>query len=204
MLWIVPPTIGLVGLIVLSVLANRVRRELTPTMVAIDRFGREHHVAVDAAQRRLRERDRRDAPPATLGRLIAPASRRSAQPASDGKIRWTATHRHEPRTRKDHPHSCGRADRLRAPAPARRSPARSALRCASCDECKTRVRGELEQVLHPDFTPTPVRPSSRPRRTDHAVPPGSPKRRTTPRCRRGDYPTEDVTDDGFSGPRSFS
>ncbi len=55
MLWIVPSALALVGLIVLSLLANRVRRELTPTVVAIDRFGREHHVAVEEAQRRLRE-----------------------------------------------------------------------------------------------------------------------------------------------------
>lgn len=57
------------------------------------------------------------------------------------------------------------------------------------------VRGELEQVLHPDFTPPdPADAHAQPsiEETDHAaLPPG-------------DYPTEDVTDDGFSGPRSFS
>ena len=55
------------------------------------------------------------------------------------------------------------------------------------------VRGELEHVLHPDFTPPePTAPQVSIEETDHAaLPPG-------------DYPTEDVTDDGFSGPRSFS
>ena len=60
------------------------------------------------------------------------------------------------------------------------------------------VRGELEHVLHPDFTPpgpgaTEV---SSVEDSDHAaLPPGA-----VP----GDHPTEDIDDDGFAGPRSFS
>ena len=68
------------------------------------------------------------------------------------------------------------------------------------------VRGELEQVLHPDFTPPS--PGATPEAaavedTDHAaLPPGA---LSGPNGNRsGDYPTEDVTDDGFAGPRSFS
>ena len=46
MLWFLPLALGVAGLIMLAVLANRVRRELTPTVVAVDRFGREHRVAL--------------------------------------------------------------------------------------------------------------------------------------------------------------
>ena len=54
MLWFLPLALGVAGLIMLAVLANRVRRELTPTVVAVDRFGREHRVALDSALARLR------------------------------------------------------------------------------------------------------------------------------------------------------
>jgi sec-independent protein translocase protein TatB len=89
------------------------------------------------------------------------------------------------------------------------------------------VRGELEQVLHPDFTA----PNADARTadlgagdvasiedTDHsALPPGSfgPDMSYSPDPRpasangsanghAGDYPTDDATDDGFAGPRTFS
>jgi len=95
------------------------------------------------------------------------------------------------------------------------------------------VRGELEQVLHPDFTApdadgrtlgvgsngesgdvTPSTPASI-EETDHAaLPPGSygpdmsysPAESTNGSANghSGDYSTDDVTDDGFAGPRSFS
>jgi sec-independent protein translocase protein TatB len=52
------------------------------------------------------------------------------------------------------------------------------------------VRGELEQVLHPEYTaPSPGTPELTP---------------PAPDSDHGDYATEDATDDGFSGPRSFS
>ncbi|MGZ4691977.1 MAG: Sec-independent protein translocase subunit TatA/TatB [Acidimicrobiia bacterium] len=64
------------------------------------------------------------------------------------------------------------------------------------------VRGELDQVLHPDYSP-PSSPNAATGEiasiddTDHAaLPPGSVPAETAPE--------EDVTDDGFSGPRSFS
>jgi Tat protein translocase TatB subunit len=83
------------------------------------------------------------------------------------------------------------------------------------------VRGELEQVLHPDFTaPDGTTPMSghaagtetvvTAEDTDHAaLPPGAlpgVNGATTNgnRSSQGDYPTEDITDDGFAGPRSFS
>ena len=47
--------VGLVGLIVLTILANRLRHELTPTAVVVDRYGREHRVALNTALDRLRE-----------------------------------------------------------------------------------------------------------------------------------------------------
>jgi Tat protein translocase TatB subunit len=92
------------------------------------------------------------------------------------------------------------------------------------------VRGELEQVLHPDFTA----PDADGRTadlgggnvasggdTDHAaLPPGSygpdmsyspdpPETNGSTNGHTGDYSTDDystddVTDDGFAGPRSFS
>ena len=55
MLWLVPFTICVVGLITLTVLAGRVRREISPTVVVIDRFGREHRVALTTALERLRD-----------------------------------------------------------------------------------------------------------------------------------------------------
>ena len=64
------------------------------------------------------------------------------------------------------------------------------------------VRDELEHVLHPDYSP--ANPS---RRRPHRS-----RTPTTPRCRRAHVAerhrerrlAEDVTDDGFAGPRSFS
>ncbi len=53
MLWLLPLTLGVTGLTALAALAARVRRELRPTLVAIDRFGREHRVALDGARTRL-------------------------------------------------------------------------------------------------------------------------------------------------------
>jgi hypothetical protein len=49
MLWLLPLAIGVAGLIMLAVLANRVRRELTPTDAVVDRYGREHRVALESA-----------------------------------------------------------------------------------------------------------------------------------------------------------
>jgi sec-independent protein translocase protein TatB len=94
------------------------------------------------------------------------------------------------------------------------------------------VRGELEQVLHPDFTApdadgrtldvgsdvgSDVTPSTVAsiEESDHAaLPPGSygpdmsysPPESTNGSTNGhvGDYSTDDVTDDGFAGPRSFS
>jgi Tat protein translocase TatB subunit len=65
------------------------------------------------------------------------------------------------------------------------------------------VRDELEHVLHPDFTPpspTANAENASIGETDHAaLPPGR-----LPADTAADYSSEDVTDDGFSGPRSFS
>jgi Tat protein translocase TatB subunit len=88
------------------------------------------------------------------------------------------------------------------------------------------VRGELEQVLHPDFQPPDAGPAdagvhsdggavsangaSSHFDTDHlALPPGSfasdmSHPDATPTSTTGELPTDDVTDDGFAGPRSFS
>ena len=103
------------------------------------------------------------------------------------------------------------------------------------------VRGELEQVLHPDFTPPNsgiVSPNQIEQHngtapeivgtedTDHAaLPPGTFSTGTNGSTANGanasngtngrtapdfsgeyptEYPPEDVTDDGFAGPRSFS
>ena len=55
MLWLVPFTLCLAGLIALTVLAGRVRREISPTVAVIDRFGREHGVALTTALERLRD-----------------------------------------------------------------------------------------------------------------------------------------------------
>lgn len=82
------------------------------------------------------------------------------------------------------------------------------------------VRGELENVLHPDFTPPNSGLSANGvaghevaghevaarEDTNHAaLPPATFSTSGTPASDfSGDYPTEDVTDDGFAGPRSFS
>ena len=55
MLWLVPLALCVVGLITLTVLAGRARRELAPTVAVIDRFGREHRMALTAAIRHLRD-----------------------------------------------------------------------------------------------------------------------------------------------------
>ncbi len=55
MLWLLPLAICVAGLIVLTVLASRVRREIAPTVAIIDRFGREHRVALTTALNRLRD-----------------------------------------------------------------------------------------------------------------------------------------------------
>jgi hypothetical protein len=54
-LWLLPTALGLAGLVALSILASRVRREISPTVAVIDRYGREHRVALSAALERLRE-----------------------------------------------------------------------------------------------------------------------------------------------------
>jgi hypothetical protein len=54
-LWLVPFTLALAGLFALTVLAARVRREISPTVAVIDRFGREHRVALTTALERLRD-----------------------------------------------------------------------------------------------------------------------------------------------------
>ena len=55
MLWLVPFALCLAGLVALTVLAGRVRREISPTVAVIDRFGREHRVALTTALERLRD-----------------------------------------------------------------------------------------------------------------------------------------------------
>jgi hypothetical protein len=52
-IWLLPLAVSLVGLVTLAVLAAVVRREVRPTLVAIDRFGREHRVALEGARERL-------------------------------------------------------------------------------------------------------------------------------------------------------
>jgi cytochrome c-type biogenesis protein CcmH/NrfF len=54
MLWLLPVACSLIGLVVLTVLATRLRREVEPTVVMIDRFGREHRVAMTDAIERVR------------------------------------------------------------------------------------------------------------------------------------------------------
>jgi hypothetical protein len=56
MLWLVPLACSLIGLVSLVVLAGRLRRELEPTVVLIDRFGREHRVAMTDAIERVQSR----------------------------------------------------------------------------------------------------------------------------------------------------
>jgi cytochrome c-type biogenesis protein CcmH/NrfF len=53
-LWILPLALLVAGLVTLTVLANRVRRELSPTVAVVDRFGREHRVELTKALERLR------------------------------------------------------------------------------------------------------------------------------------------------------
>ena len=56
MLWLLPLACSVAGLVALTVLAFRLRREVEPTAVMIDRFGREHRVAMTDAVERLRTR----------------------------------------------------------------------------------------------------------------------------------------------------
>jgi hypothetical protein len=49
MLWLLPLACSLAGLAILTVLASRLRREIRPTVVLVDRFGREHRVAMQDA-----------------------------------------------------------------------------------------------------------------------------------------------------------
>jgi hypothetical protein len=53
-LFLLPLALAAVGLVILTFLANRVMREVTPTVTAVDRFGREHRVALNVALDRLR------------------------------------------------------------------------------------------------------------------------------------------------------
>jgi hypothetical protein len=52
-LWLLPFVLSCVGLLVLAVLAHRVWSEISPTVAVIDRFGREHRVALTQARRLL-------------------------------------------------------------------------------------------------------------------------------------------------------
>lgn len=65
------------------------------------------------------------------------------------------------------------------------------------------VRGELDQVLHPDFIPPSAGATeglASIEESDHAaLPPAS-----WPLANAGEDAAEDVDDDGFAGPRSFS
>jgi Tat protein translocase TatB subunit len=64
------------------------------------------------------------------------------------------------------------------------------------------VRGELDQVLHPDLTPGSgaVDEHVSIEETDHAALPPGPSETETP----AGNASGDVADDGFAGPRSFS
>jgi Tat protein translocase TatB subunit len=69
------------------------------------------------------------------------------------------------------------------------------------------VRGELENVLHPDFTPAkPGSTQEAVEDVDHAaLPPASSDNAHTDSAVSADGTDDDnITDDGFSGPRSFS
>jgi Tat protein translocase TatB subunit len=71
------------------------------------------------------------------------------------------------------------------------------------------VRGELEQVLRPEFESPPADAGyASTEESDHAAPAtGSWSTGTTPENageNPTDDPTDDVADDGFAGPRSFS
>jgi hypothetical protein len=57
-LFLLPLTLAVAGLAVLTFLASRVLREAMPTMTAVDRFGREHRVALNVALDRLRNETR--------------------------------------------------------------------------------------------------------------------------------------------------
>ncbi|MDP9332514.1 MAG: twin-arginine translocase TatA/TatE family subunit [Actinomycetota bacterium] len=71
------------------------------------------------------------------------------------------------------------------------------------------VRGELEQVLRPEFMSPGADAGADEgyasiEESDHAAPaPGSGSTETAPE-NAGENRTEDVADDGFAGPRSFS
>ena len=67
------------------------------------------------------------------------------------------------------------------------------------------VRGELEQVLRPEFeSPAADAGYASTEESDHAaLPPGS-WSTETPAENADEHPTGDVADDGFAGPRSFS
>jgi cytochrome c-type biogenesis protein CcmH/NrfF len=54
-LWLFPLAVGVVGLLALAFLASRARRELAPTVALVDRFGREHRVALVSALDGLRD-----------------------------------------------------------------------------------------------------------------------------------------------------
>lgn len=54
MLFLLPVVLAVAGLVMLTFLATRVMREVTPTVTAVDRFGREHRVALNVALDRLR------------------------------------------------------------------------------------------------------------------------------------------------------
>jgi len=71
------------------------------------------------------------------------------------------------------------------------------------------VRGELEHVLHPDFSPAnPGATQEAIEDTDHAALPPGASTSDNPDTDHGDGSgadaADDITDDGFSGPRSFS
>jgi cytochrome c-type biogenesis protein CcmH/NrfF len=54
-LWLLPFALCVAGIVVLTILASRVRREISPTVAVIDRFGREHRVALTTGLKRLRD-----------------------------------------------------------------------------------------------------------------------------------------------------
>jgi hypothetical protein len=55
MFWLLSLALCVAGVLVLTVLAMRVRREISPTVAVIDRFGREHRVELTTALKRLRD-----------------------------------------------------------------------------------------------------------------------------------------------------
>jgi Tat protein translocase TatB subunit len=69
------------------------------------------------------------------------------------------------------------------------------------------VRGELEQVLRPEFEPPSADAGyTSIEESDHAaLPPGTWPTETTPEnAGENENPAGDIADDGFAGPRSFS